>query len=734
MIVMCEGCETSFQVEDRLIKSTGSKVRCSKCRHVFVAYAPAADPASEEPLILSDEMPATQTPRVQAEMSEIGSRIDAIFADDLAVADETSDDQEPELLDVNELLMEDAPPASALTAESLEDDLKLDLGFDLNLDDEPVDQGVSAEAAAVSPSGDAAEIDLDLDFESAEQAASEEPLASLDELGIDLENLDSMDDGPATAEAGSAELAGVEALPEPNLDLELDAFAAEPTDASASEASEPDVEPLLSAEPVIPSAGDLDVDAGAETPPPIASELDLSDIEKMLEDELRAVESTAESIADVDLDLELETAAVEGSEKTADLEELDLTAISGEPPVDSEAAAVAADLPAGSDLLLDIEDGPEPTSAPAEPIEPQDEELDFAEITSILEETPPASENEAGPEDDLTKPELDLFASEGESETGPLDKAATADAQNDLALDIESMLENEAEREAPAEPIIGQATEEIDLELSPAPGQTAIGDLEIEIEPAADESKTDIQVGQEAVAEALERQPEAATAELPAEGPADAESDGATHVLEAEPALATAATALADEVPGLSRTRKVLLAVIGVVMLALAALVIPRSLDIHIPFLSDVDVPFLGKVFQTEPEDVAGNLKMAPVPENLSAEFIQNPGAGRLCVVRGQVRNNYDHPRSAIRVTAKLYTKDKTLAKTTTVYAGNVLSNSELAAQDMAAIGARLKNKAGANNSNMGVKPGQSISFMAVFDNLPGNLDEYSVEVAGSTK
>jgi hypothetical protein len=85
-------------------------------------------------------------------------------------------------------------------------------------------------------------------------------------------------------------------------------------------------------------------------------------------------------------------------------------------------------------------------------------------------------------------------------------------------------------------------------------------------------------------------------------------------------------------------------------------------------------------------------------------------------------------------VTAKLYTKDKALSKTATVFAGNVLSNQELAAQDMAAIAARLKNKEGANNTNMGVKPGRTVPFMAVFDKLPNNLDEYSVEVAGSTK
>ncbi|MCU0602224.1 MAG: DUF3426 domain-containing protein [Desulfobacterales bacterium] len=153
-----------------------------------------------------------------------------------------------------------------------------------------------------------------------------------------------------------------------------------------------------------------------------------------------------------------------------------------------------------------------------------------------------------------------------------------------------------------------------------------------------------------------------------------------------------------------------------------------------IPYLSDLEIPFLGKIFQSEPEDTAGNLKIAPAPESVTAEFVDNAGAGRLCVVKGQVRNAYDHPRSFIRVTAKLYDKNKAVAKTATVYAGNVLARPELAGQDLAAISARLKNKNGANNLNVGVKPGAAIPFMVVFDGLPDNLDEYSVEVAGSSK
>ena len=38
MIITCEECNSSFSVNDSLIKDTGSKVRCSKCDSVFVAF------------------------------------------------------------------------------------------------------------------------------------------------------------------------------------------------------------------------------------------------------------------------------------------------------------------------------------------------------------------------------------------------------------------------------------------------------------------------------------------------------------------------------------------------------------------------------------------------------------------------------------------------------------------------------------------------------------------------
>ena len=43
MIVTCNECESSFNVDDSLIKADGSKVRCSKCSSVFVVYPDISD-------------------------------------------------------------------------------------------------------------------------------------------------------------------------------------------------------------------------------------------------------------------------------------------------------------------------------------------------------------------------------------------------------------------------------------------------------------------------------------------------------------------------------------------------------------------------------------------------------------------------------------------------------------------------------------------------------------------
>ena len=49
MIITCKECNSSFKVDDSLIKETGSKVKCSKCENIFIAY-----PHSPEDDLFSD--------------------------------------------------------------------------------------------------------------------------------------------------------------------------------------------------------------------------------------------------------------------------------------------------------------------------------------------------------------------------------------------------------------------------------------------------------------------------------------------------------------------------------------------------------------------------------------------------------------------------------------------------------------------------------------------------------
>ena len=62
MIITCEQCNTSFNLDENLLNDKGSKVRCSKCMHIFVAYPPVP-PAEETDAPVEEEAGSpTSTP------------------------------------------------------------------------------------------------------------------------------------------------------------------------------------------------------------------------------------------------------------------------------------------------------------------------------------------------------------------------------------------------------------------------------------------------------------------------------------------------------------------------------------------------------------------------------------------------------------------------------------------------------------------------------------------------
>jgi predicted Zn finger-like uncharacterized protein len=195
----------------------------------------------------------------------------------------------------------------------------------------------------------------------------------------------------------------------------------------------------------------------------------------------------------------------------------------------------------------------------------------------------------------------------------------------------------------------------------------------------------------------------------------------------------------AEEPPGpyeeKPRTRKristPLLVVLIMVLVggaAYAGYTVLKSLNIKIPFLESLVGP------QT-PEIVdPGNLHTSLLEELITSEFVDNQSVGRLFVIKGQVRNDYPEARNFIRVKGVIYLKDGKEAQNSMVYCGNILSDVELQTADRLSIKKRLNNRFGDNKSNLKVSPGQALSFMIVFFDIPQELGEFSVEAVDSAK
>jgi len=126
MIITCQECNASFNLDESLLKSTGSKVRCSKCKKVFIAYPSEPSRETKTPIEVKSDHEVEQL----TEESETGKVDDSEFG-------------ELDLPDMEKLFSEE---------EVVEEDLE-DIELDLDLEDEPekAPEDVEAEAKPEEP-------------------------------------------------------------------------------------------------------------------------------------------------------------------------------------------------------------------------------------------------------------------------------------------------------------------------------------------------------------------------------------------------------------------------------------------------------------------------------------------------------------------------------------------------------------------------------------------------------
>ena len=463
---------------------------------------------------------------------------------------------------------------------------------------------------------------------------------------------------------------------------------------------------------------DLEADKKEMTDP---DELDLSDMDKLIDDD-EAPESedkADEDIEDLDLDLDLEAKVDQEEPGELDLSDLE-NLLDEEEAVTSESTAGETVEDLDLKIVSETDVSMEKTPPGAEPEEL--DELDLSDLEEILDLDDPMTEEKIVPDDielelDMeTEPELEKVPENGEAE----------DLEEIDLSEIEKMLEIEEETEAKEEPLEKELDLQLDMEGAPADTPLSEDSSEFEVYEL-DEADDVVDKPEDVETVATKDEPETAEADAAEEmkpefevGESEEEDQLEDEVVDEEPLVEE--TTPAKE----RRTSKPLVVLLILALLAggsYGTYVLLDFMNIEIPFISDYIKPKVS--------DPAGSLKIDTLDVN--SKFMLNVKEGKLFVITGRVKNEYSDIRRFISINGRLYTKGKILAQTETVFCGNVLSDIELSNLKLEAIKKRLSNRFGDNKSNMQIKPGGELPFMVIFSNLPDNLEEFAIEVAGST-
>ena len=781
MIISCNECNSSFSVDDHLIKETGSKVRCSKCNSIFVAYPQPLETEEDDDFNLEDLDSAMddleeddESFKVEGLTGELSDELeldldnfdDSLGAEDGLDAAGLTDDTDGELeLDAD--MNDDDDSDLDMSEDEVAGDELPDLGDfeDLaGLDDdslalEDTDEGLEdfsldletetdSDETDLEPDGDE-ELDLaDLDLDEEEEAELEAE-ASTDSEDLDLGLELSLDDDAKADE----DISEVQAEIEESDGLDLSDLELKMEDASASDDASNDLNLDLDLEEETPAGAELEE----------ADELDLSDLGLEMEDASVSADTGADVSDDLNLELDLdsEAEAIAGA-GDAGADELDLSDL--EEIIDSEKtpASGAAGNNAVEDFDMDFDLDTDQGAKTADAGAGADDELDFSDLEQMLETDDKPTADAAGDELDLQFDIDEQPAAEGAGASSAA--GASESAQDNDLLDIESMLEQSDNITSDIETM----DDDLSLTMEAALDDAASGaeddlDLDFDIESEL-QAKEDIVDSRGSIDDPLEsnllnsddvdflsdagledesQSASGMTDEFATDDFSSTQGDfGATGVLPEDGEEVTGTPAAKGKTTR-SRSKMPVLVACLLLLLAVGVIIIPKGLGIKIPYISDIKIPYLSDLdlkipylsdwLNPEAQDVSGNLKIIPMDRTISGKFVNNDKAGRLFVISGKIKNEYDHPRSFITVTGKLYQGGKKLVKKSTVYIGNVIPESDLSGMDITAINNRMKNKFGDKRSNLKIKTGNEIPFMIVFDKLPDNLDEYTVEVTSSS-
>ncbi len=364
MIITCEKCSTSFNLDDALIKPDGSKLRCSLCKHTFTAYpAQPEQPSLQAPVSFPGEEPEDTA---SDELFETDNEMDdfSIHEDELTLESDDFESDGLELedsgleIDDSTLEMEDSgleieddspePVDSAPADEGIEFGMEDDFSFESDDFQSQEDNGVHG-------------FELDESDDEIQELRMEESDDEVHGLELDDSELEIEDDGPESMASDlEMEITPLEMEDDPTADEGIE-FELEEDPAQSDEAGDPGVFDGIEFEPL--------EDDGLE-PETDFSESDESDAGLTLDSE--PDEGEAEEEFELEFDIEDEADQADGEpvpefEPVSEIEDTEQAEAADEPP-----ELVPEDDFAEYDEVLEQEAEPEPDYEEEEPVEPGD--------------------------------------------------------------------------------------------------------------------------------------------------------------------------------------------------------------------------------------------------------------------------------------------------------------------------------------------------------------------------
>ena len=440
MILTCQNCSTSFRLDETLLKPTGSKVRCSQCRHTWVAMPP--EPASEDrpgsgddartaqaavlgaavlgagaaaaglPEEANEEPPADRPPELKFFMDD-----DDVDVDQAPSEDEDLVTDEINLDELDQLLSEDSGPLSGPRPDEDFKTEELDLAdLEKMLD---LESDASQTDAAVESAAEEEEVDLtEVPVDNLEAGTLEKEDSVIEELDLDLEDLEGLLDEDTGL---GDEIASVE---ESSGDLEAAGVDLEEDDAEAA-ADEIALD-------MTPELDDLLQEDGGAPAVEETEELGASEMAEVLEESEPPAARASDDDQDFDFELAPGLDGIFDEDEGPDVpieetEELDFSGLSADLDMAEEGPQEEAE---ADDLELDLDLGSEPRPRGEEEAEGLAEfelELEADEETQV-----PGADEADVPELDLS----DLSEVLGE-EDAAAERAEDAGIESELELDLE---------------------------------------------------------------------------------------------------------------------------------------------------------------------------------------------------------------------------------------------------------------------------------------------------------